>query len=58
MTCSACTAAVENCLTQLPGVTKAAVSLLQQIVRIEYYPSQVSQVKVRAPIDVLLCGQD
>ncbi|KAK9806592.1 hypothetical protein WJX73_005689 [Symbiochloris irregularis] len=43
MTCSSCTHAVEEALQELPGVTSAVVSLVQQEARVEYVRHLVTQ---------------
>ena len=45
MTCSSCTHAVEEALAELPGVTSAVVSLVQQEARIEYSKGLITQVR-------------
>lgn len=42
MTCSACSNSVEAALTALPGVSKATVSLLQNMARVIFDPSLVT----------------
>ena len=54
MTCSSCTHAVETVLSELPGVTSAVVSLVQQEARIEFDPGLVRKVGG----SVVLAGQD
>ncbi|KAG1659065.1 hypothetical protein FOA52_012066 [Chlamydomonas sp. UWO 241] len=42
MTCAACSGAVEKALSNVPGVAKANVALLQEVAEIEFDPSQVT----------------
>ncbi|GJP33299.1 hypothetical protein CLOM_g17846 [Closterium sp. NIES-68] len=51
MTCSACSTAVETALSRLPGVTAAAVALLQNQAQITFDPSIVNESEIVTAVE-------
>ncbi|CAA6671862.1 unnamed protein product [Spirodela intermedia] len=51
MTCSACSNSVEAALTALPGVSKATVSLLQNVARVVFDSSLVTDEDIKCAIE-------
>ncbi|CAI7856103.1 unnamed protein product [Closterium sp. NIES-54] len=51
MTCSACSTAVETALSRLPGVTAAAVALLQNQAQITFDPAVVNENEIVTAVE-------